>query len=229
MREMTIEAIRVSLMNYHRVVVLKEKDSNRFLPIWIGAPEADAIAVRQQGVAVPRPMTHDLLSSVISQLGSKILRIVVTEITNETFFARILLEVNGEEVEVDSRPATPSRWRCGRRCRSFARKSCWTRLESSWTRWARWRRPVSETRRRRCGRRSWRGCRRFGTSSMGWTWTTSATNEGLSPVLAGGLGRGRNRVFRRGIYSCSCAGVALLHRITCDSLPKVWQGPWGPQ
>ena len=67
MREMTIEAIRVSLMNYHRVVVLKEKDSNRFLPIWIGAPEADAIAVRQQGVSVPRPMTHDLLSSVISQ------------------------------------------------------------------------------------------------------------------------------------------------------------------
>ena len=105
MREMTIEAIRVSLMNYHRVVVLKEKDSNRFLPIWIGAPEADAIAVRQQGVSVPRPMTHDLLSSVISQLGSKILRIVVTEITNETFFARILLEVNGEEVEVDSRPS----------------------------------------------------------------------------------------------------------------------------
>lgn len=105
MREMTIEAIRVSLMNYHRVVVLKEKDSDRFLPIWIGAPEADAIAVRQQGVAVQRPMTHDLLSSVINQLGSRILRIVVTEITNATFYARILLEVNGEEVEVDSRPS----------------------------------------------------------------------------------------------------------------------------
>ena len=65
MIEMTIDSIRVSLMNYQRVVILKEKMAERYVPIWIGPAEADAIAVKLQGVAVPRPLTHDLLSSVI--------------------------------------------------------------------------------------------------------------------------------------------------------------------
>ncbi|MEE8443531.1 MAG: bifunctional nuclease domain-containing protein, partial [Dehalococcoidia bacterium] len=70
MLEMVIDSIRVSLMNYQRVVILKEKDSDRYLPIWIGPAEADAIAVKLQDVAVPRPLTHDLLKSVITDLGA---------------------------------------------------------------------------------------------------------------------------------------------------------------
>lgn len=105
MQEMTIEAIRVSLMNYNRVVILKEKDSDRFLPIWIGAAEADAIALKQQGVSMARPMTHDLLTNVINQLGSSVQRIVVSRINNDTFFARIDLTLNGENLEIDSRPS----------------------------------------------------------------------------------------------------------------------------
>ena len=105
MQEMTIEAIRVSLMNYNRVVILKEKDSNRFLPIWIGSAEADAIAIKQQGVNVARPMTHDLLTNVIGELGSSVQRIVVSEINNDTFFARIHLTLDGEDLEIDSRPS----------------------------------------------------------------------------------------------------------------------------
>jgi bifunctional DNase/RNase len=72
MIEMSIDSIRVSLMNYQRVVILKEKAARRYLPIWIGPAEADAIAVKLQGVSVPRPLTHDLLSSVIDSLGAAI-------------------------------------------------------------------------------------------------------------------------------------------------------------
>lgn len=103
MQEMIIEAIRVSLMNYNRVVILKEKDSNRFLPIWIGAAEADAITLKQQGVKVSRPMTHDLLANVIGELGSSVQRIVVSAISDDTFIARIYLTRNGEDLQIDSR------------------------------------------------------------------------------------------------------------------------------
>ena len=102
---MTIESIRVSLMNYHRVVILKEKDSDRFLPIWIGPAEADAIAVRLQEVPVARPLTHDLLRSVIDTLGGQITHIVVNDLSNDTFYARIVLQVNGGAMEIDSRPS----------------------------------------------------------------------------------------------------------------------------
>lgn len=105
MIEMTIESIRVSLMNYQRVVILKEKDSDRYLPIWIGPAEADAIAVRLQEVAVARPLTHDLLRSVIDALGATVNYIVVNELANDTFYARIIMEVDGETREIDSRPS----------------------------------------------------------------------------------------------------------------------------
>ena len=105
MKELSIESIRLSLMNYQRVVILREKDSDRYLPIWIGPAEADAIAVRLQDVAVARPLTHDLLSNMIEQLGGKVAYIVVSDLSNDTFFARIVLDVNGETVEVDSRPS----------------------------------------------------------------------------------------------------------------------------
>lgn len=105
MLEMTIDSIRVSLMNYQRVVILKDKASERYLPIWIGPAEADAIAVKLQGVNVPRPLTHDLLSSVIRALGATISYILVSDLQNDTFFAKIILQVDGKEMEVDSRPS----------------------------------------------------------------------------------------------------------------------------
>lgn len=105
MKEMTIESVRLSLMNYQRVVVLREKGSDRYLPIWIGPAEADAIAVRLQDVAVSRPLTHDLLKNLIEQVGGRVVYIVVNDLANDTFFARIVMEIGGENVEIDSRPS----------------------------------------------------------------------------------------------------------------------------
>ena len=105
MVEMTIDSIRVSLMNYQRVVILKEKMAGRYLPIWIGPAEADAIAVKLQGVSVPRPLTHDLLCSAIDALGASINSIVVNDLKNDTFYAKVILNVDGGQMEVDSRPS----------------------------------------------------------------------------------------------------------------------------
>jgi bifunctional DNase/RNase len=105
MIEMIIDSIRVSLMNYQRVVILKEKEADRYLPIWIGPAEADAIAVKLQDVTVPRPLTHDLLRSVIDSLGATITSIIVSELKNDTFYAKIILNVDGGQMEVDSRPS----------------------------------------------------------------------------------------------------------------------------
>jgi len=105
MIEMTIDSIRVSLMNYQRVVMLKEKMAERYLPIWIGPAEADAIAVKLQGVTVPRPLTHDLLRTVINTLGATINSIIVSDLKNDTFFAKIIFDVDGGQMEIDSRPS----------------------------------------------------------------------------------------------------------------------------
>ena len=105
MIEMTIDSIRVSLMNYQRVVILKERLAERYLPIWIGPAEADSIAVKLQDVNVPRPLTHDLLSSVIDKLGATVNSIIVNDLKNDTFYAKILLNVDGGLIEVDSRPS----------------------------------------------------------------------------------------------------------------------------
>jgi len=105
MIEMIVDSIRVSLMNYQRVVILKEKVTDRYLPIWIGANEADAIAIKLQGVSVPRPLTHDLLNSVVDALGATVSSIVVTDLKNDTFFAKIILNIDGKQMEIDSRPS----------------------------------------------------------------------------------------------------------------------------
>ncbi len=105
MIEMIIDSIRVSLMNYQRVVILKEKTADRYLPIWIGPAEADAIAVKLQEVRVERPLTHDLLRSVIDALGATIDSIIVSDLKNDTFYAKIILNVDGKQMEVDSRPS----------------------------------------------------------------------------------------------------------------------------
>ena len=105
MPEMVIDSIRVSMMNYQRVVILKQKDSDRYLPIWIGPAEADAIAVKLQDVSVPRPLTHDLLRSIITNLGAGVSHIVVSDLQNDTFYAKVVLQMNGNSMEVDCRPS----------------------------------------------------------------------------------------------------------------------------
>ena len=103
MIEMNVEFVRVSMQNYNRVVILKEKESERYLLIWIGPSEAEAIAMRLGDVQPPRPQTHDLLRSVIEALESQVSYVVVNDLNNDTFYARIVLEHNGQTVEVDSR------------------------------------------------------------------------------------------------------------------------------
>ncbi len=105
MIEAEIHSIRMSLVTQHRVVILKEVNAERYLPIWIGAYEADAIAVELQHVSVSRPLTHDLLRSVIGELGATVTRVLVNDLHDDTFFARIVMDVNGRHVEVDSRPS----------------------------------------------------------------------------------------------------------------------------
>ena len=105
MIECKVESIRVSLVTQHRVVILKELDSERYLPIWIGAYEADAIALELQEVPVQRPFTHDLLRNVVSELGASVTHILINDLRDDTFYARIVLDAMGRHVEVDSRPS----------------------------------------------------------------------------------------------------------------------------
>jgi bifunctional DNase/RNase len=103
--EVFVESIRVNMTNYKRVVMLKEKTAQRYLPIWIGHFEADAIAIPMQNVPVSRPLTHDLLGSVITSLGGKVTQVVINELADETFFAKLIIDDNGRHVEVDARPS----------------------------------------------------------------------------------------------------------------------------
>jgi len=105
MIEMSVDSIRVSVMNSQRVVILKEVQADRYLPIWIGPAEADAIAIKLQGVTVPRPLTHDLLYSVIDTLGAKINFIIVNDLQNDTFYARINVNAHEKTLDIDSRPS----------------------------------------------------------------------------------------------------------------------------
>lgn len=102
--EMVVESVRVHMLSSQHVVILKESERDRYLPIWIGQSEANAIAMRLQGLSAERPLTHDLLVSVVGSLGSSISRVVVTHVTEGTFHARLYLEnAAGDESEVDSR------------------------------------------------------------------------------------------------------------------------------
>ena len=102
---MSVDSIRVSIVDQQQIVILKTEDSERFLPIWIGPFEAQAIAVKLHDLWLPRPMTHDLMSSMIADLGARVERIVVTDIADGTFYARVLLIADGKSLEVDSRPS----------------------------------------------------------------------------------------------------------------------------
>ncbi len=105
MVEVTIDSVRVSLMSQHRIVVLKDMQAARYLPIWIGPFEADAITIELQGVEVARPLTHDLLKSLISKLGAEVEQVAITDLKSDTFYAQITLKIDGRRMEIDSRPS----------------------------------------------------------------------------------------------------------------------------
>lgn len=105
MIEVIIDSIRVSLMSQHRIVVLKDMRGDRYLPIWIGPCEADAITIELQEMPPQRPLTHDLLKSVIRELGGKVVHILINDLRNDVYYARIVVEVSGKLLEIDSRPS----------------------------------------------------------------------------------------------------------------------------
>lgn len=105
MIRVVVDSIRVSLLTQSRVVVLRETEGNRYLPIWIGQFEADAIAMAIQGHEPQRPMTHDLLKAAISELDGFVRQIYISDIRDNTFFARILIDQAGRTVELDARPS----------------------------------------------------------------------------------------------------------------------------
>ncbi len=105
MVEVKVDSIQVSLMSDHRVILLKEIDSERLLPIFIGPYEAEAIAIRLREIELPRPLTHDLLNNTITEMGGQVSHITVNALRNDTFYAYITVNVNGRKLEIDSRPS----------------------------------------------------------------------------------------------------------------------------
>ena len=105
MNEMVIYGVSFDLVGKQPIVLLKTADGNKFLPIWIGHPEAAAILMKLQGAATPRPLTHDLFSDTLSQLEAQVTKVCVTELRDNTFFATITIQQDGGEIEIDSRPS----------------------------------------------------------------------------------------------------------------------------
>jgi len=105
MQEMVIYGVSFDMVGKQPIVLLKTADGNKFLPIWIGHPEAAAILMKLQGAATPRPMTHDLFTDILSQLEARVVKIAVTELRENTFYALITVAVDGTEIEIDSRPS----------------------------------------------------------------------------------------------------------------------------
>lgn len=105
MLELSLVGVRVELPSNQPIVLLKEVDGDRYLPIWIGAVEATAIAFALQGIETPRPMTHDLLKDILRETGVEVERIVISELVDQTFFATIRMVSGGSTIEVSSRPS----------------------------------------------------------------------------------------------------------------------------
>jgi len=105
MIEMMVDSVRVSLTNQQRIVVLREANSERYLPIWIGPYEAESITIALQEVEVARPQTHDLLKNVLQAVNAHLLRIEVISLRDDVFYGNLVIEVNGHVIEVDCRPS----------------------------------------------------------------------------------------------------------------------------
>ena len=105
MVEVVIDSIRVSLMSQQRIVILREVDDERYLPIWIGTPEADSITIALQEVEVSRPLTHDLVKNIFTSMNAQVLRVEVVALRDDTFYGNIVAELDGRTVNIDSRPS----------------------------------------------------------------------------------------------------------------------------
>ena len=105
MIEVEIDSIRISLISQHRIVMLRDTDSERRLPIWIGPCEAEAITIELQDVEIARPVTHDLLKNVIEQMGGTVSHILINELNEQVFYARLFVDADGEMTEIDCRPS----------------------------------------------------------------------------------------------------------------------------
>lgn len=105
MVEVVIDSIRVSLISQQRIVILREVNADRYLPIWIGIYEAEAIALALQDVEVARPLTWDLLKNIFSILDARIIRVEVTSLHDDTYYGNIVAEVDGRKLDIDSRPS----------------------------------------------------------------------------------------------------------------------------
>lgn len=105
MVEVVIDSIRVSLMSQQRIVILREVNAERYLPIWIGVYEAEAITIALQEVEVARPLTHDLLKNIFTSLNAHIIRVEVSSLKDDTFYGNIVAEVDGQTLNVDARPS----------------------------------------------------------------------------------------------------------------------------
>jgi bifunctional DNase/RNase len=105
MQEMVIYGVSFDMVGKQPIVLLKTADGNKFLPIWIGHPEAAAILMKLQGANTPRPMTHDLVTDLLEKLEARVTRIAVTELRENTFYAVVTVAVDGSEIEIDSRPS----------------------------------------------------------------------------------------------------------------------------
>jgi bifunctional DNase/RNase len=104
-QQVTIYGVSFDMVGKQPIVLLKTLEGNRYLPIWIGHPEAAAILMKMQGAPTPRPMTHDLVTDMLGELNATVSKISVTELRDNTFYAIITLQVNGSELEIDSRPS----------------------------------------------------------------------------------------------------------------------------
>lgn len=105
MLEMAIDSIRVSLMSQQRIVILREMDAERYLPIWIGIYEAESIAIALQEVEVARPLTHDLLKNIFSVFKARVVRVEIVSLRDDTFYGNIVAEANGRLLNIDARPS----------------------------------------------------------------------------------------------------------------------------
>jgi uncharacterized protein len=105
MQEMVIYGVSFDMVGKQPIVLLKTADGNKFLPIWIGHPEAAAILMKLQGASTPRPMTHDLVTDLLEKLEARVTRIAVTELRENTFYAVVTVAIDGSEIEIDSRPS----------------------------------------------------------------------------------------------------------------------------
>jgi bifunctional DNase/RNase len=103
--QLVVESVRIHMLSSQHVVILKDPEHDRYLPIWIGANEADAIARRLQGVAPERPLTHDLFAITLEQLGVTIKQVIVSDLSEETYRARLILELGERTVDIDARPS----------------------------------------------------------------------------------------------------------------------------